>query len=97
MCGDLFSIVEPMATVFALILSLYYTCIYMYIWQVLINVYMDYIAPLFDKYTPLPEGQLRSAIEALAASLKFPLTKLLVVEGSKRSVGGGGGGSCDVL
>ena len=91
MCGDLFSIVESKDTVFALILSLYYTCIYMYnffIWQVLINVYMDYIAPLFDKYTPLPEGQLRSAIEALAASLKFPLTKLLVVEGSKRSVGG---------
>ena len=55
--------------------------------QIMVFVYHDYIAPLFDKYTPLPEGQLKTAIEALAASLEFPLKKLLVVEGSKRSVG----------
>ena len=47
-------------------------------------VYHDYIAPLFDKYTPLPEGELRSSIESLASSLAFPLKKILVVEGSKR-------------
>ena len=52
----------------------------------LITVYADYIAPLFDKYTPLPEGELRTKIEELAKSLKFPLYKLYVVEGSKRSV-----------
>lgn len=51
----------------------------------MIFVYHDYIAPLFDKYTPLPEGELKTAIEKLAASLQFPLKKLLVVEGSKRS------------
>merc|ERR1712060_313475 len=39
----------------------------------------------FDKYTPLPEGQLRKDIEGLAASIEFPLYKLFVVEGSKRS------------
>ncbi|EGD79113.1 Afc1 protein [Salpingoeca rosetta] len=50
-----------------------------------ISVYPDFIAPLFDKYTDLPTGPLRTAIEALASSLDFPLTKLLVVEGSKRS------------
>ena len=54
--------------------------------QVMIFVYHDYIAPLFDKYTPLPDGDLKTAIEELAASLHFPLKKLLVVEGSKRSV-----------
>ncbi|XP_076078536.1 CAAX prenyl protease 1 homolog [Mytilus galloprovincialis] len=52
---------------------------------VLITVYADYIAPLFDKFTPLPDGALRSRIEALAASIDFPLKKLFVVEGSKRS------------
>ncbi|XP_072019048.1 CAAX prenyl protease 1 homolog [Amphiura filiformis] len=52
---------------------------------VLITVYADYIAPLFDKYVPLPEGELRSEIEALAKSIEFPLYKLYVVEGSKRS------------
>ncbi|CAB4016059.1 CAAX prenyl protease 1 homolog [Paramuricea clavata] len=51
----------------------------------LLTIYMDYIAPLFDKFTPVPEGELRTAIEMLAQRIDFPLTKLLVVEGSKRS------------
>ena len=49
------------------------------------TIYPVAIAPLFDKYTPLKEGPLRSRIEALASKIKFPLTKLYVVEGSKRS------------
>ncbi|XP_042239976.1 CAAX prenyl protease 1 homolog isoform X2 [Homarus americanus] len=49
------------------------------------TVYPDYIAPLFDKYEPLPEGDLKTKIEELAAQIEFPLTKLYVVEGSKRS------------
>lgn len=53
--------------------------------MLLVTVYADYIAPLFDKFTPLPDGELRTRIEELAAGLKFPLTKLFVVEGSKRS------------
>ncbi|XP_046403597.1 CAAX prenyl protease 1 homolog [Ischnura elegans] len=52
----------------------------------LLTVYPDYIAPLFDKYTALPEGELRTRIEELASNLKFPLYELYVVEGSKRSV-----------
>ncbi|KAF7268777.1 hypothetical protein GWI33_018127 [Rhynchophorus ferrugineus] len=52
---------------------------------ILLTIYPAIIAPLFDKYTPLPEGELRTDIEALASSLKFPLTQLYVVEGSKRS------------
>ena len=53
--------------------------------QVLVTVYMDFIAPLFDKFTLLPEGVLRTAIEQLAAKISFPLTKIYIVEGSKRS------------
>jgi len=49
--------------------------------QLLITVYADYIAPLFDNFTPLQEGPLRSAIEQLAASIEFPLKKLFVVDG----------------
>lgn len=49
-------------------------------------VYPEFIAPLFDKYTPLPQGDLREQIEKLAASIEFPLYKLFVVEGSKRYV-----------
>ncbi|CAG9766508.1 unnamed protein product [Ceutorhynchus assimilis] len=51
----------------------------------LLTIYPAVIAPLFDKYTPLPDGPLRTDIETLASSLKFPLTQLYVVEGSKRS------------
>lgn len=57
----------------------------MLVMMFLMTVYPDYIAPLFDKYEPLPEGDLRSRIEKLAAQIEFPLTKLYVVEGSKRS------------
>ncbi|XP_051578440.1 CAAX prenyl protease 1 homolog [Myxocyprinus asiaticus] len=52
---------------------------------ILVTIYADYIAPLFDKFTPLPEGELKSEIESMAMSIQFPLTKVYVVEGSKRS------------
>ncbi|XP_031567422.1 CAAX prenyl protease 1 homolog [Actinia tenebrosa] len=65
---------------------------FVYVWLftivvtlVFVTIYLDYIAPLFDKFTPLPEGPLKSSIEKLAQSIDFPLAKLLVVEGSKRS------------
>ncbi|XP_018399124.1 PREDICTED: CAAX prenyl protease 1 homolog [Cyphomyrmex costatus] len=48
-------------------------------------LYPEIIAPLFDKYSPLPEGELKQKIEELAASLNYPLYKLFIVEGSKRS------------
>uniref|UniRef100_A0A672L2F1 CAAX prenyl protease n=1 Tax=Sinocyclocheilus grahami TaxID=75366 RepID=A0A672L2F1_SINGR len=52
---------------------------------ILVTIYADYIAPLFDKFTPLPDGELKSAIESMSKSIYFPLTKIYVVEGSKRS------------
>lgn len=65
---------------------------FLYLWgftmavlMFVMTVYPDYIAPLFDKYEPLPEGDLKTRIEQLAAQIEFPLTKLYVVEGSKRS------------
>ncbi|CUG86768.1 CAAX prenyl protease 1, putative [Bodo saltans] len=48
-------------------------------------VFPALIQPLFNKFTPLPEGTLKSNVEALAKSLKFPLTKLFEVDGSRRS------------
>lgn len=48
---------------------------------ILLTIYPNCIAPLFDKYTPLPDGELKTCIEELAASIKFPLYKLYVVEG----------------
>ena len=51
--------------------------------QVLVTIYADYIAPLFDKFTPLPEGELKTDIETMSQSISFPLTKVYVVEGKQ--------------
>nr|KAJ0191992.1 hypothetical protein LSAT_V11C800394800 [Lactuca sativa] len=53
---------------------------------VMMTIYLVLIAPLFNKFTPLPDGMLRSKIENLASSLSFPLKKLFVVDGSTRSI-----------
>ena len=52
---------------------------------ILITVYPSVIMPIFNKFTPLDPGPLRDAVEALSAKLKFPLTELQVMDGSKRS------------
>lgn len=51
----------------------------------LLTIYPSVIAPLFDKFVPLPDGSLRKGIENLASRLKFPLSQIYIVEGSKRS------------
>ena len=43
------------------------------------------IMPLFNKFTPMPEGALKQAIEALGARCGFPLAGVFVMDGSKRS------------
>lgn len=51
----------------------------------MITVWPIFITPLFNKLTPLEPGKLKTSVEALAAKLKFPLTELYVIDGSKRS------------
>jgi STE24 endopeptidase len=43
------------------------------------------ILPLFNKMTPLEDGELRQAIMACASRLGFPLTEISVMDGSRRS------------
>ncbi|KAF9170646.1 hypothetical protein BGX21_008562 [Mortierella sp. AD011] len=65
---------------------------YFYVWLfmvafqlIMVSIYPTLIQPLFNKFEPLPEGELRTRIEALASRIQFPLTKLFVIDGSKRS------------
>lgn len=44
-----------------------------------------WLMPLFNKFTPLPDGSLKNAINALSAKCDFPLAGLFVIDGSKRS------------
>lgn len=43
------------------------------------------IMPLFNKFTPLPEGELKAAIEAYAAAQSFRLKGIYTMDGSRRS------------
>ena len=47
--------------------------------------YSQLIVPLFNKQTPLPEGELRTAIEDFAARVDFKLDNIFVIDSSKRS------------
>lgn len=44
-----------------------------------------WIMPLFNTFTPLEDGPLKTALFAYARSIEFPLSKILVMDGSKRS------------
>ena len=67
---------------------------YIYLWSFMFvftlfmtTIYPVVIAPLFNKYTPLDEdhADLKKKIDILADSVKFPLTKIYTMDGSKRS------------
>lgn len=47
--------------------------------------YSELIVPLFNKQTPLPEGELRNAIEQFAQKAGFKLKNIYIIDGSKRS------------
>jgi STE24 endopeptidase len=65
---------------------------WLYCWLVII-IYMiviqfiapAWIMPLFNKFTPLAEGELKTAIFSYARSIQFPLKNVFVMDGSKRS------------
>jgi STE24 endopeptidase len=47
-----------------------------------------WIFPLFNTYLPLEAGNLRSAIQDYAASVRFPLENIFVMDGSRRTTKG---------
>lgn len=65
---------------------------YIYVWGfvtvfllIFMHVFHDLIAPLFNEFTPLKDKKLKSSIKELAGRIDFPLKKIYVVDGSKRS------------
>ena len=83
------------APVLGLIVWFYYKTgnyFWLYAWGVItlfsvfINLfYSELIVPLFNKQTPLPDGPLRSEIEAFAKKTGFKLRNIYIIDGSKRS------------
>jgi STE24 endopeptidase len=58
------------AAAFMLIMNMFYTSL---------------ILPLFNKLTPLQDGELKAAIETFSRKIDFPLDNIFVLDGSKRS------------
>lgn len=65
---------------------------YIYVWgfMFLFSIFMMTIVPvvimpIFNKYEPLKDGDLKASIHKLAGRINYPLKKLFVMDGSKRS------------
>ncbi len=52
---------------------------------ILIWLYPVVLAPLFNKFTPLEEGELKERLTALANKTNFPLKGMFVMDGSRHS------------
>jgi STE24 endopeptidase len=59
-----------MATLFTVFMAMFYSSL---------------IVPLFNKQTPLSEGELRDAIKTFSDNVGFKLVNIFVIDGSKRS------------
>jgi len=65
---------------------------WLYVWLfwcifnlLILFIYPTWIAPLFNKFSPLAEGEMKSRIEALLGRCGFRSNGLFVMDGSKRS------------
>jgi STE24 endopeptidase len=48
-------------------------------------LFVNVIAPMFNTFTPLEEGELRTSIENFAKKVNFPIGRIDVMDGSRRS------------
>ncbi|MBN1522946.1 MAG: M48 family metallopeptidase [Spirochaetales bacterium] len=56
------------------------------VFQLVVSVlYPTVIAPLFNKFQPLPEGELKEKIQQLLIKLKYRTAGIFIMDGSKRS------------
>lgn len=53
---------------------------------VMMVLYPIFIAPLFNRFKPLEEGELKRDLLDLAGGLRFPATGIFVMDGSRRSL-----------
>ena len=63
-----------------------YFWIVMALFMLFMNMfYTTLILPLFNKLQPLEDGGLKDSIQSYSQKVKFPLTNIFVIDGSKRS------------
>jgi STE24 endopeptidase len=63
-----------------------YTWVFISLFSVFMTMfYSTLIVPLFNKQTPLQEGELKTQLEKFAQKVGFKVDKIFVIDGSKRS------------
>lgn len=63
-----------------------YTWAFMAVFSIFMTLfYSTLIVPLFNKQSPLEEGELKTALKSFAQQVGFNLDKIFVIDGSKRS------------
>lgn len=63
-----------------------YTWIFIALFSLFMNLfYTKLIVPLFNKLTPLEEGNLKTTLETFAKKVEFNLKAIFLIDGSKRS------------
>ena len=80
-------------TSLAIVLIEYFsTGVWIWLWiglslfMVFLNMfYADLIVPIFNKLTPLENGELRSKIESYSKKVGYSLKNIFIIDGSKRS------------
>ena len=82
----------PLLAAILALFSISGTFAWLYCWAAVTGyvLFIEYIAPswimpLFNKFTPLEQGELRTAIFNYAASANFPIQNVFVMDGSRRS------------
>ena len=75
-----------------LIIGFFSTGFWLWLWiglslfMLFLNMfYADLIVPIFNKLTPLEDGELRKKIEAYSKKVGYSLKNIFVIDGSKRS------------
>jgi STE24 endopeptidase len=53
---------------------------------IMVGVYPIFIAPFFNRFRPLPEGELKASLLTMARRLRFPAADIFVMDGSVRSL-----------
>jgi len=82
----------PILALIVWIYSIVWVSFWLYAWAIatffslfMMMFYSSLIVPLFNKQTPLEDGELRDAIEWFAKMVGFTGTDIYVIDGSKRS------------
>ncbi|MBN2616866.1 MAG: M48 family metallopeptidase [Spirochaetales bacterium] len=63
-----------------------WTTVFFIIFQLLLTIiYPIFIAPIFNKFSPLEDGELKDGVNKLSQKAKFNIKGIFIMDGSKRS------------